>query len=334
MCICLRQCSAKSRLLRPVAGASNPEFLRPTLRVVTLRPHVMILVVKTDNLVDGQRQRPKSLQKEAFDTALFFAFAHISNHARCQRKNHANVATTPCPSSQSTVPMFASSEARWASLSPQEPHASLKSSLVWPPRSVPQSCRLIGSRTQHLHRLQVASVASGWMQSFPLVSFMPVSVDPSFSATIFGLLYKHTSLSHARGKTKHVLHVAVVKHGACESDTEPRLHLRLAEPRVTAMSILLWLLFVEKSSPSIASRSLIDDHPSGHKLCFFIHCSDCLLVGDCFWRKQRIPASCLEEAPWDALTTSLKKHLVNRSLRTTNSHSFNKPRNRWKHPNT
>ena len=57
-----------SRLLRPVAGASNPEFLRPTLRVVTLRPHVMNLVVETDSLVDGQRQRPKSLQKEAFDS--------------------------------------------------------------------------------------------------------------------------------------------------------------------------------------------------------------------------------------------------------------------------
>ena len=52
----------------PGAGASNPEFLRPTLRVVTLRPHVMNLVVETDNLVDGQRQRPKSLQKEASDS--------------------------------------------------------------------------------------------------------------------------------------------------------------------------------------------------------------------------------------------------------------------------
>ena len=66
---------------------------------------------------------------------------------------------------------------------------------------------------------------------------------------------------------------------------------------------------VEKSSPSIVSRSLIDGHPSGHKLCFFIQDTDCLLVGDCFWRKQRIPASCLEEAPWDALTTSKKKTL-------------------------
>ena len=57
-----------SRLLRSVAGASNPEFLRPTLRVVKRRPHVMNLVVETDNLVDGQRQRPKSLQKEASDS--------------------------------------------------------------------------------------------------------------------------------------------------------------------------------------------------------------------------------------------------------------------------
>ena len=68
LCICLRQGSAKSRLLRSVAGANNPEFLRPTLRVITLRPHVMNLVVETDSLVDGQRQRPKSLQKEASDS--------------------------------------------------------------------------------------------------------------------------------------------------------------------------------------------------------------------------------------------------------------------------
>ena len=90
------------------------------------------------------------------------------------------------------------------------PHASLKSSLLWPPRSMPQSYRLIGSRTQHLHRLQLASVVSGLSQSVPLESFMTVSVDPNLSSTIFGLLYKHISLSHARGKTKHVLHVAVL----------------------------------------------------------------------------------------------------------------------------
>ena len=68
LCICLRQSSAKSRLLRPLAGASSPEFLRPTLRVVTLRPYVMKLVVDTDNLVDGQPQRPKSLRREASDS--------------------------------------------------------------------------------------------------------------------------------------------------------------------------------------------------------------------------------------------------------------------------
>ena len=204
--------------------------------------------------------------------------------------------------------MFAlASEARWASLSPQVPREGSKPSLLWPPCSVPQSCRLKGSRTQHLHRLQVASVASGLSQSVPLGSFMPVSVDPSVSSTIFGLLYKQISLSHARGKTKHVLHLSAVKHGANESYTESRLHLRLAEPLASAMNITLWLPFVEKSSPGIASRYLTVGHPSGHKLCFFIQDTDCLLVGDCFGRKQRIPASCLEEAPWDALTTSLKK---------------------------
>ena len=139
---------------------------------------------------------------------------------------------------------------------------------------------------------------------------MPVSVDPSVSSTMFGILYKQISLSMlCVDKAKHVLHVAVVKQGACVSDTEPRLHLRLAEPLVTAVSIILWLPFVEKSSPGIASRYLTVGHPSSHKLCFFIQDTDCLLVGDCFGRKQRIPASCLEEAPWDALTTYLKKTL-------------------------
>ena len=293
MCICLRHGSAKSRLLRTVAGASNPEFTRRVGHTSTARHESCCR--------NGQPRRWSAPASEELakgsklPTALITCFSHISNHARCQRKNHANVATTPCPSSQSTVPMFASSEARWASLSPQVPRAGSKPSLLWPPRSVPQSCRLKGSRTQHLHRLQVASVASGLSQTVPRVSFMPVSVDPSVSSTIFGLLYKHMSLSHARGKTKHVLHVAVVKHGACESDTEPHLHLRLAEPLVTAIASYCGCSSVptnptrfpsvEKSSPGIASRSLIVGRPSGHKLCCFIQFSDCLLVGVCFGRK-------------------------------------------------
>ena len=199
--------------------------------------------------------------------------------------------------------MFAlASEARWASLSPQVPHAGSKPSLLWPPRSVPQSCRLKGSRTQHLHRLQVASVASGLSQSVPLVSFMPVSVDPSVSSTIFGLLCKQTHFSMlCVAKQSMFFMLPFSSMGACESDTEPRLHLRLAEPLVTATSIILWLLFVEKSSPGITSRYLIVGHPSGHKLCFFIQCSDCLtcltvcLLGIVLGEKQRIPASCLEE---------------------------------------
>ena len=244
-CACLRQGSAKSRLLRPLAGASSLEFLRPTLRVITLRPHVMNLVVETDNIVDGQLQRPKSLQREAsdsFDNMLL----RTSRIMRAAREKTARTSQRPpCPSSQSTVPMFAlASEARWASLSPQVPHASSKPSLVWPPRSVPQSCRLKSNRTQHLHRLQVASVASGLSQTVPRVSFMPVSVDPSVSSTDIGSLVQTNIFVHAvRGKAKHVHRVDVVKQGACESDTVPLLRLRLAEPLVTATSIILWLLF-------------------------------------------------------------------------------------------
>ena len=242
--------------------------------MITLRPHVMNLVVETDNVVDGQRQRPKSLQKEAFDS-FDNMLLPTSRIMRAAREKIMQTSQRPRVLHHSQLCRCLRRQNHVGLLSPQVPRAGAKPRLLWPPSSVPQSCRLKGNRTQHLHRLQVASVASGLSQSVPLVSFMPVSVDPSVSSTIFGLFHMHISLSHACGKTKHVLHVAVVKHAACESDTEPRLHLRLAEPRVTAMSILLWLLFVEKSSPSIASRSLIDGSPSGHKLCFFIQDTDC-----------------------------------------------------------
>ena len=156
----------------------------------------MNLVVETDNLVDGQRQRPKSLQKEASDSIdnMLLPTSRIMRAAR--EKTAQTSQRLPCASSQATAPMFAlASEARWASLSPQVPHAGSKPSLLWPPRSVPQSCRLKSNRTQHLHRLQVVSVASGRSQSVPLASSMPMSVDPIVSSTMFGLLYKHISFS-------------------------------------------------------------------------------------------------------------------------------------------
>ena len=134
--------------------------------------------------------------KKKLSTALITCFhPHLESCALPEKKS-ANVATTPCPSSQSTVPIFAlASEARWASLSPQVPRAGAMPRLLWPPSSVPQSCRLNGNRTQHLHRLQVASIASGLLQSVPLLSSMPISVDPIVSSTMFGLLYKHISFS-------------------------------------------------------------------------------------------------------------------------------------------
>ena len=288
----------------------------------------MNLVVETDNLVDGQRQRPKSLQKEAFDS-FDDMLLPTSRIMRAAREKIMQTSQRPRVLHHNQLCRCLRRQKHVGLLSPQVPRAGAKPRLLWPLSSVPQSCRLKGNRTQHLHRLQVASVASGLSQSVPLVSFMPVSVDSSVSSTIFGLFHMHISLSHARGKTKHVLHVAAVKHGACESDTEPRLHLRLAEPVATATSIILWLLFVEKSSPGIASRYLIVGHPSGHKLCFFIQVSDL----------------CCEEKAYSSIVFrrarrgmrrqhQFFKHLVNGSLRTTSSHTFNKPRNRWKHPNT
>ena len=129
MCICLRQGSAKSRLLRPLAGANNPEFPRPSLR-------------------NGQLCR-----------CLRWRQKHVGllSHRKC-------LVRAPCRV--------------FCGLLVQRQKA-----VAW------------GSRTQHLHRLQVASVASGLSQSVPLVSFMPMSVDPSVSSTIFGLLCKRISLS-------------------------------------------------------------------------------------------------------------------------------------------
>ena len=288
LCICLRQGSAKSRLLRPLAGASNPEFLRPTLRVVTLRPHVMNLVVETDNLVDGQRQRPKSLQKEASDSIdnMLLPTSRIMRAAR--EKTAQTSQRLPCASSQSTVPMFAlASEARWASLSPQVPHAGSKPSLLWPPREVPQSCRLKSNRTQHLHRLQVVSVASGRKVAIRSTGQFHADVcGPNCLVNnVWSPVQTHIFLHAVLGKAKHLLHLSAVKHGACESDTEPRLHLRLAEPLATATSIILWLLFCSNETNAIpvcrvilarycVTRSLIVGHPSGHKLCLFIQHAD------------------------------------------------------------
>ena len=128
-----------------------------------------------------------------------------------------------------------------------------KSSLLWPPRSVLQSCRLNGNRTQHLHRLQVASVASGWSQSVSLASSMPMSVDPINcpANNVWSPVQTHIFLHAVLGKAKHLLHLSAVKHGACESDTEPRLQLRLAEPLATATSILLLLLFCSNEPNAI-----------------------------------------------------------------------------------
>ena len=56
------------------------------LFVVTLRLHVMNLVVETDNLVDGQRQRPRSLQKEAFDSFDNMLCPHLESCALPEKK--------------------------------------------------------------------------------------------------------------------------------------------------------------------------------------------------------------------------------------------------------
>ena len=325
-----------SRLLRPVAGASNPEFLRPTLRVVTLRPHVMNLVVETDSLVDGQRQRRRA-RKKKLSTALITCFCpHLESCAlpekkSCKRRNNpVSFITVNCADVcvvRSTLGFSVTASASCE----LEVESFVASSFSAPKLS------LEGSKTQHLHRLQVASVASGLSQSIPLVSFMLVSVDPSFSSTIFGLLYKHISLSHARGKTKHVLHVAVVKHGACESDTEPHLHLRLA-CRATCYRyehhIVVALLFQRTQRDSRLSRnprpelhqdisSLVTRRATscGFSPKILTVCLLGIVLGESSVFQHRVWKS----APWDALKTSIFKHLVNRSLRTTSSHTFNKP---------
>ena len=84
--------------------------------VITLRPHVMNLVVETDSLVDGQRQRPKSLQKEAFDS-FDNKLLPTSQIMRAAREKIMQTSQRPrvLHHGQLTVPMFAlASAARWA----------------------------------------------------------------------------------------------------------------------------------------------------------------------------------------------------------------------------
>ena len=66
-----------------------------------------------------------------------------------------------------------------------------------------ESCRLKGSRTQHLHRLQVASVACGLSQSVPLVSFMPDVCGPKCLVNnIWSLVQTHIFVHAVRGVSK------------------------------------------------------------------------------------------------------------------------------------
>ena len=64
------------------------------LFVVTLRPNVMNLAVETDNPVDGQRQRPKSLQKEAFDS-FDYMLLPTSRIMRAAREKNTQTSQRP-----------------------------------------------------------------------------------------------------------------------------------------------------------------------------------------------------------------------------------------------
>ena len=72
-------------------------------------------------------------------------------------------------------------------------------------------------------------------QSVTAVSFIPMSVDPMVSSTMLRFLCEHiSSFMPCVTKARHLLHVAAVKHGARESDTEERLHLQRIRPHKEA----------------------------------------------------------------------------------------------------
>ena len=137
-------------------------------------------------------------------------------------------------------------------------------------------------------------------------------VDPIVSSTIFGLLYKHISLSMLC-VTKQSMFFMLPLSSMALVDTEPRLHLRPAEPLVTAMSILLWvaLLLQRTQRDSCLSRNprqVLHQDLVTRRATSCASSSNVLtvcLLGIVLGEKQRVPASCLEEAPWDALTTSI-----------------------------
>ena len=202
--------------------------------------------------------------------------------------------------------------------------------LLWPPRSVPQSCRLIGSRTQHLHRLQVAS--SGLSQTVPRVSCLWTQVSRQQYWVTCTNKYLCPCCAWQSKACSSCCRCQAWR--ACESDTEPRLHLRLAEPRVTAMSILLWLLSSRNPRPvlhqdlsSMVTRRATSCASSSNIL------TVCVL-GIVFGENSVFHHRVRKSAPWEALTTSILNTWSHGSLRITSSHTFNKPRIRWKHPNT
>ena len=216
----------------------------------------------------GSAPASEELAKGSFPTAFDHMLLPTSRIMRAAREKITQTSKRlPCPSSQSTVPMFALA----ASLSPQVPRAGAKPRLLWPPSSMPQSCRLNGNRTQHLHRLQVASIASGLSQSVPLVSSMPMSVDPIVSSTMFGLLCKHISLSMLCVAKQSIFLICPLLSMALVSLTPNRVSISALQshlPPLRASSCCCSsaptnptrFLSVEKSSPGTASRSLVG-HP-------------------------------------------------------------------------
>ena len=301
----------------------------------------MNLVVETDNLVDGQPQRPKSLQKEASDNFdnMLLPTSRIMRAARekimrKRRNDPVSVITVNCThvcaGVRSTLGFSVTASASCEGSKP---------SLVWPPRSVPQSCRLRGNRTQHLHRLQVASVASGLSQSVPLVSSMPISVDPSVSSTVFGLLYKQTYFSPCCAWQKQSIFFTcpLLSSMAPMSLTPNRVSISALQSHVPPLrasssgcsSLRNPRPELHQDLSSLVTRRATSCASSSKKL-------NVCLLGIVFGGKQRIPASCLEEAPWDALTNIKFKTLgdIEACEPPVHTRSTNLEEYGWKHPNT
>ena len=231
-----------------------------------------------------------------------------------REKNHANVATTPV--SFITVNCADVCVVRITlgfSVTASASREGSKPSLLWPPCSVPQSCRLRGNRNS-----TPAPTASGlrreWIVAIRSIGKFHADIcGPNCLVNnVWSLVQTHIICPTLCVAKQSIFFMStVVKHGACESDTEraspsPPCRatcLRFEHPLVVALRQEILARNCIKISHRWSPRQATSCASSSNIL------TVCLL-GIVFGESSAFQHRVRKSAPWDALTKSIFKHLV------------------------